>query len=173
MYVVISTKLHKFFNLLTNVPLIFITLGLISELIYPLSVQKNHFVLKLLTNCNNCLGWATNKFEWGPNLNFLNFSDDIPILDKKDDSDPKNLESISEENPDAKPKPVKESSGIKVPMPKLPSLVKKKTSDAKGPKPNKKKVEIEEQSDEVMFSPDSDSQDGESFDIKAIRDSLV
>jgi hypothetical protein len=59
-------------------------------------------------------------------------------------------------------------------MPKLPSLVKKKTSDAKGPKPNKKKVEIEEhQSDEVMFSADLDSQDGDSFDIKAIRDSLV
>ena len=103
----------------------------------------------------------------------MNFADDIPILDKKDDADPKNLESISEENADAKPKPVKESSGIKVPMPKLPSLVKKKISDAKGPKPNKKKVEIDEQSDEVMFSADLDSQDGDSFDIKAIRDSLV
>ncbi|CAB3364222.1 Hypothetical predicted protein [Cloeon dipterum] len=100
--------------------------------------------------------------------------DDIPIQDKKDDGEAKNLESISEENPEGKPK-AKESSGIKVPMPKLPSLVKKRTSsDAKAPKANKKKVEIEEQSDEVMFSPDSDSQDGgEAFDMKNMRDSLV
>jgi hypothetical protein len=99
-------------------------------------------------------------------------ADDIPIQDKKDEGDQKNLESISEENADAKPKS-KEGGGIKVQMPKLPSLVKKKTSDAKGPKANKKKVEIEEQSDEVMFSPDSDSQDGESYDMKNLRDSLV
>jgi len=101
------------------------------------------------------------------------FADDIPIQDKKDEGDPKNLESISEENSEAKSKPAKESSGIKVPMPKLPSLVKKKTSDAKAPKASKKKVEIEEQSDEVMFSADSESQDGESFDMKNLRDSLV
>lgn len=129
--------------------------------------------MRKLTICINCLGWSIDEFECGPNAECLNFADDIPILDKKDDADPKNLESISEENADSKPKPVKESSGIKVPLPKLPSLVKKKTSDSKAPKPNKKKVEIEEQSEEVMFSPESDSQDGESFDIKAIRDSLV
>ncbi|XP_059475571.1 hyccin [Neocloeon triangulifer] len=94
--------------------------------------------------------------------------DDIPIQEKKEEAEGKNLEPICEENAEVK-------KGIKVGMPKLPSLVKKRTSsESKAPK-NKKKLEQEEHSDEVVFSPDSDSQDGqtEAFDLKNLRDSLV
>ncbi|KAF4520321.1 hypothetical protein B566_EDAN004381 [Ephemera danica] len=103
--------------------------------------------------------------------------DDIPIQDKKEDGDGKNLESISEEGVEGKSKPAKEG-GIKVVV-KLPSLVKKKSSDPKTVKGPKRKPEPDEADEIVVFSPEmspppiSEQQDnGPEFEMKQ-RDSVV
>lgn len=84
------------------------------------------------------------------------------------------MESISEEGAgESKPKP--KESGIKAVV-KLPSLVKKKSTEPKPPKPGKRKPESED-SEEIVFAPEvsptpGDIQDSMDMELKQ-RDSIV